>query len=258
MSVDPAPNLLGADLRPNFERIAVVKLEGRLASSEETDGRPRHSFEVERFEIENAAPKDVAGLKVSLDHFTAPVDEGGPFPTLAALGYARVDLSSRLNAVWSEGSSELAINSFSLNGADMGSLNVAARFSNVTQDLASNDERVAAAAARGVLIKRLDLRVENAGLFDKALAVQAKNENQSVDEVRQSDVVKANLLLPALLGDEPTARALGAAIAQFIAAPKTFTFQALAPDGIGIADLELVQTPGALLKKIEIKASANQ
>ncbi len=257
---DRAPNLLGEDLRPDFEQIAMTKLEGRLTPTEGADASSGSTFEVERFAIERAAPKDAArsGLNVSLDHFTAPAGDGGVFSTLAAMGYERLDLSSRLDVIWSEASSELAINSFSLDGADMGSLNVAAQFSNVTLDLASRDERVAAAAAHSVLIKKLDLHVENAGLFDKALAVQAKNEKQSVDEARQSDILKATLLLPALLGNEAPARALGAALAKFIAAPKNFSLQALAPEGIGIADLEFVQTPGALLKKIEVTAAANQ
>ncbi|MGA2636948.1 hypothetical protein [Methylocella sp.] len=257
---DRAPNLLGEDLRPDFEQIAMTKLEGRLTPTEDADASSGSTFEVERFAIERAAPKDAArsGLNVSLDHFTAPAGDGGVFSTLAAMGYERLDLSSRLDVIWSEASSELAINSFSLDGADMGSLNITAQFSNVTLDLASRDERVAAAAAHSVLIKKLDLHVENAGLFDKALAVQAKNEKQSVDEARQSDILKATLLLPALLGNEAPARALGAALAKFIAAPKNFSLQALAPEGIGIADLEFVQTPGALLKKIEVTAAANQ
>ncbi len=258
-NADRAPSLLGEDLRPDFEQIALRKLEARFGSSEE-DAPSKGAFAVERFEIDSAAPKDPARprLNVSLEHFTAPIGEGGAFSTLAAMGYERLDLSSRFNIDWSEASSELAVNSFALDGADMGSLDVAAQFSNVTSDLASRDERIAAAAARSVVIKKLDLRVENAGLFNKALAVQAKNEKQSVDEARQSDILRANLLLPALLGDGPPARALGSAIAKFIAAPKNFSLQALAPEGIGVADLELVQTPGALLKKIEITAAANQ
>jgi hypothetical protein len=258
--VDHAPNLLGEDLRPDFEQFALTKLEGRLASSEEAGASSGETFKVERFAIERTAPKDAErpSLNFSLDHFTAPVREAGAFSTLAAMGYARLDLSSRLNVDWSKASGELAINSFLLDAADMGSLNVAAQFSNVTLDLASKDERIAAAAAHSVLIKKLNLRVENAGLFDKALTVQAKNEKQSVDEARQSDILRANLLLPTLLGNEPSARALGSALAKFIAAPKSFSLQALAPEGIGVADVELVQTPGALLKKIEITAAANQ
>ena len=56
----------------------------------------------------------------------------------------------------------------------------------------------------------------------------------------------------------PPARVLGSALAKFIAAPKNFSLQALASEGVGVADLALVQTPGALLKKIEITAAANQ
>jgi len=258
--VDHAPNLLGEDLRPDFEQVALTKLEGRLAPSEEADASSADTFEVERFSIERTAPKDAARprLNVSLDHFTAPVRDAGAFSALAAMGYARLDLSSRLDVDWNKASGELAIDSFFLDAAGMGSMKLAAQFSNVTQDLASRDEQVAAAATRGVLIKKLALRVENAGLFDRALAVQAKNDKQSIDEARQTDILRATLLLPTLLGNEPAARALGSALAKFIAAPKSFSLQALAPEGVGVADVELVQTPGALLKKIEITATANQ
>lgn len=257
---DREPNLLGEGLRPDFDRIALTKLQGRLGSNVEAGAASETTFEVERFEIESAASKETArpGLSIALDHLTAPVADTGVFSTLATLGYARVDLSGRLGLDWSAASRDLAINSFSVDGADMGSVNVAAQFANVTPDLASSDEATAAAATRGVLIKKLDLHVENAGFFDKALAAQAKNEKQSVDEARQSDILRAKLLLPALLGDEPSARALGAALAKFIADPKNLSLKAVAPEGIGVADLELVETPGALLKKIDITAAANQ
>lgn len=258
-SADQEPNLLGKGLRPDFEQIALSRLEGRFGSSGGVDAASPPAFEVERFAIETSA-KDPArsGLNVSLDHLKAPIAEEGAFSTLAAMGYADLDLSSRLDVDWSEATSELTVNSFSLNGADMGSLNVAAQFSNVTPDLASKDEQVAAMAAHGVLIKKLDLRLENAGFIDKALAFQAKTDKQSLDEARQADVLRASLLLPALLGNEPPARALGSALAKFIAAPKNFSLQALAAAGIGVADIELVQTPGALLKKIEVTAAANE
>ena len=142
---DRAPNLLGEDLRPDFEQIAMTKLEGRLSPTEDADASSGSAFEVERFAIERAAPNDPArsGLNLSLEHLTAPVGDSGVFSSLAGMGYARLDLSSRLNVIWSEASSELAIDSFFLDGADMGSLNVAAQFANVTPDLASKDEQVA-------------------------------------------------------------------------------------------------------------------
>ena len=257
---DRAPNLPGEDLRPDFEQIALTKLEGRLPSTKEADASSGDTFGVERFAIDRTAPKDARQLRlnVSLDHFTAPVRDSGAFSALAAMGYARLDLSSRLNVDWNKASSELAINSLFFDAADMGSVNLAAHFANVTLDLVSKDEQVAAAAMRGVLIKKLDLRVENAGLFDRALAVQAKNDKQSIEEARQTDILRATLLLPTLLGNEPAARVLGSALAKFIAAPKNFSLQALASEGVGVADVELVQTPGALLKKIEITAVANQ
>ncbi len=243
---EQAPNLLGADLRPEFRT-------GRAdeARRPPRPGRRRRrrrrapSFAVERFAIERSALADAAGrASVSRSIILPRQLRGGRiFSTLAAMGYERLDLSSRLDIDWSAASRDLAINSFSVDGPDMGSLNVAAQFSNVTPDLASKDERVAAAAARGVLIRKLALHVENGGLVDKAIAVQAKNEKQSVDEARQSDVLRATLLLPALLGNEPPARALGSALAKFIAEPKNFSLQALAPDGVGARIWNLCRRP---------------
>jgi hypothetical protein len=257
-SADRAPNQLAKEFWPDFEQIVLTKLVSNPAATGEEAARAG-AFELGRFEIDSAAQKDPAGrgLNVAVDHFVYLLDDGA-FRSLADMGYSRLDLSSRLNMVWTEASSELAIDVFSIEGADMGSVDITASIGNVTEDLASSDERIAAMAARDLLIKKLDIHIVNGGLFEKALAAQAKSQKQSVDEARQSDMTKATLVLPALLGNQPPIRVVGSELAKFIADPKTFKLVALAPDGFGIADLELVRTPEALLKKIEITAYANQ
>ncbi|VFU07971.1 hypothetical protein [Methylocella tundrae] len=261
-SADHAPDLLGKDLRPDFEEIVVTKFAADATPASET-AKSGGSFKVERFGIRSAAQKDdsTSGLDVALDHLVYPLDEGGDggaLPALAAMGYSRLDLTSRLNVVWTQTSKQLAINDFSLEGAGMGALKMTALIDNVTQDLASNNEQIAAAAARNLLVKKIDIRVENAGLFDRSLAAQAKSQKKSVDEVRQSDLMAATFMFPALLGNNPSARLLGSELAKFIVEPKSFNLVALAPEGFGLADLELVKTPGALLKKMAITGSANE
>jgi hypothetical protein len=258
-SADRAPNKLARDFRPDFEQIVLTKLVSNPASTGE-EAAKAGAFELGRFEIDSAAQKEPAGrtLNVAVDHFIYLLDDDGAFRTLADMGYSRLDLSSRLNMIWTEASSELAIDDFSIEGADMGSVDITASIANVTEDLVSGDERIAAAAVRDLLIKKLDIHIVNGGLFDKALAAQAKSQKQSVDEARQSDMTKATLVLPALLGNKPPIRVIGSELAKFVADPKTFSLVILAPDGFGVADLELARTPEALLKKIEITAYANQ
>jgi hypothetical protein len=260
----PLPNLIEKDLFPGFDQIVLTRLDVDLTQAQ--SGEPASgassggAFKADRFEVDGKKEKDGggAGLDLTLDHLTAPVDESGPFAILAAMGYDRLDLSSRLKLAWTEASRELEIKTFSLEGADMGTVNIAGLIGNVTSDLGSSDESVAAEAARNVLLKKLDLHVENAGIVDKALAVQAKNQNKSVDATRHADEMVLSLVLPALLGSDPPARALGAALAKFIADPKTFHLVAVSPQGLGLADLDLIRTPSALFSRVEIEASANQ
>ncbi len=257
---DRARNLLGKDLRPDFEQIVLTKLAFNPTPTADAPATVGGAFELGRFEIDSAAQKDPTGRKLDLavDHLIYPLAGDGAFRNLVDMGYSRLDLSSRINVIWTEASSELAINAFSIEGADMGSVNITALVDNVTEDLASSDERIATMAARDLLIKKLDIHIVNGGLFEKALAVQAKSQKQSVDEARQSDMMKATLVLPALLGNQPPIRVIGSELAKFIADPKSFNLIALAPQGFGVADLELARTPEALLKKVEITAYANQ
>ncbi len=264
-SATPMPSLIDKDLLPDFEQILLTKLDVNLTDAQ-TDGTesslitPAAAFKIDRLEAKGKKENDGAlvGVDLTLDHFAAPIDEAGPFTTLADMGYKQLDLSSRLQLAWTAASGELEIKTFSLEGADMGTLKLAGLIANVTRDLGSSDEEAALEAARKLLVKKLDLQIINAGIVDKALAAQAKTRKKSVDETRQADVAGATLVLPALLGDSPSARALGAALAKFIGDPKTFHLVAVSPQGFGLADIDLIKTPGALFDHVEIEASANQ
>ncbi len=249
-----------ADAKPGFEEIVLTRLSGENDEPVEDQSRAASSFKIDRLGVKSLPPQtgSATGLDVAMDHFTYPLSGAGPFGNLAALGYSTLDLSSRLSVVWTESTGELAIKDFTLDGAGMGSLRITGLVGNVTQNLASDDDEVAAAAARNILVKKLDIHLENAGLFDRSLAAQAKKQNKSVDEARQSDLMAASFVLPSLLGNEPSARLIGSELAKFIAEPKNFSLVAQSREGFGLADLELVKTPRALLKKIEVSASANE
>jgi hypothetical protein len=259
----PMPNLIEKDLLPQVEQIVLTKLDVDLtnAPSGQLESSPVPSgsvFKADRLEVDRKKDDAAVGLDLALDHLTASLNEAGPFASLAAMGYEQLDVSSRLQLAWTATSRELEIKTFSLAGADMGTLKIVGLINNVTSDLGSSDQSAAAAAARNLLLKKLDVRIANEGVVEKALAAQAKGQKKSVEAMRHSDEIVASLVLPALLGNGPPARALGAALARFIADPKTLHLVAVSPQGVGLADLDLMRTPGALFDRVEIEASVNQ
>lgn len=259
-----APGAKINDFLPSFEQMVLTKLDVGFFNPEAGQGKKSvaDAFSLERLEID--APDQKAGspipIDASLDHLTSrPGDfSTAPFEYLTAMGYSRLDLSSRLGLVWTGASHELAIKAFSLEGADMGRLEISGLVGNVTDEITSANDEVAMAAAQNVILKKFELLFQNSGLIDKALTLQAKNQQKTAAETKQADAMAATILLPALFGNKPPAKAIGAALAKFVADPKSFHLIAAAPKGLGVADLEVAKTPGALFDKIDIEVSANQ
>ena len=177
---------------------------------------------------------------------------------MAALGYDKIDLSSQLDAHFDAAKQELGVDNLSLSGVDMGAVKIVCSFNNVSTGLFSADRAEMEAAALSVLLRRIEIRVENTGFFERLVAAAAKKNNKSPDEIRQTYVVGAAIGVPALLGDGPSAKALGAAIAKFVAAPKNLRIVAVAPQGVGAADLVLSKDPAVLMNKLSVEAAANE
>ena len=107
--------------------------------------------------------------------------------------------------------------------------------------------------------KALDLTIQNTGLFERFLAAQAKALSLKPEELRQEYVAASQFGVPAMLGNSPAARAIGAAIGQFVTKPGTLTMTARAKNaaGLGFVDFGLAHTPGAVLDKLDVNARAD-
>ncbi|WP_036257347.1 hypothetical protein [Methylocapsa aurea] len=255
-----APGASARAAIPSIEEIILKGIQIEIAAKEPEGAGV--SFKTERFGLRGSNQKDglPTRLNVALDHFTCAIGlaEEGAFKDLAAMGYSQLDLSGRIEADFNEPKQELEIGTIALEGANMGTVQVSGLVGNVSKDLLSPNRVVSTAAALGARLRKLDLRIENNGFFEKAIAAQARSQNKSPDELRQSYAAAVALLAPIALENGPAAKAIGAAIAKFVADPKSLRLVATAPAGLGAADLTLLQTPGALLRKLEIEATANQ
>lgn len=226
-----------------------------------TEGGRRTRFQLGKLDLISADPVDgiPAHFSTVIDHFTLDLkDVSGQWDELAALGYDRIDLSSRLEAHFDASKRELGLEDLSLSGIDMGALKIVCNFANVSKDLFSADQAQVEAAALSILIRRIEIKVENGGLFERLIASAAKRSNKSPDEIREAYVAAAAINVPTLLGNGPAAKTVGNAIAKFIATPKNLRIVAVAPDGLGAADLMLIKDPTTLMSKLSIEAAANE
>ncbi len=254
---DSATNRADASIASEISLAGLDVDAGKAA----TEGGPRTRFQLSKLDLISADPVDgiPAHFSTVIDHFTLDLkDARGQWDGLAALGYDRIDLSSRLEAHFDVTKQELGLEDLSLSGIDMGVVKIVCSFGNVSKDLFSTDQAQVEAAALSVLIHRFEIKVENAGLFERLIASAAKKSNKSPDEIREAYVAAAAINVPTLLGDGPAAKTVGNAIAKFIATPKNLRIVAVAPDGLGAADLVLIKDPTALMSKLSIEAAANE
>ncbi len=70
--------------------------------------------------------------------------------------------------------------------------------------------------------------------------------------------MRRTTLVPTLLNHGKGSDQLAAALAKFIAEPKTLRLSVTAPDGISALDAILVKDPAELLERLDIEAVADQ
>ena len=180
------------------------------------------------------------------------------FKDVLAMGYKQLDVSSRLDLAWNEAAQTLALRQWSGGVTGMGAIALKGTFGNVTKDLFSADQNLTTAALLGTVIKDADLKIENTGIFEKALAVQAKEQKKPADQLRKELIAAASVMLPAMLDNAPAAKTLGNALAKFAAQPKTLHITAKAPAGLGLSDMANISNPAEILKKMDVTATADE
>ena len=228
------------------------------AAKTAAEGGRRTRFQLGKLDLISANPVDgiPSDFSTLIDHFTLDVkDAAGQLDELAALGYARIDLSSRVKAHFEASKQELGVEDLALSGMDMGAVRIACSFGNVKKDLFSKDPAQMEAAALSILVRRVEIDVEDGGLLERLIAASAEKTNKSLDQTREDYANAAAANVADLLGDGPQAKEVATSIAKFIGNPRNLRIVATAPDGIGVAELALVKDPNILMNKLSIEAS---
>ena len=176
---------------------------------------------------------------------------------LAALGYTAVATSVRANLAWSEASRQLAVHEIAVEGGGMGTAKLRAVVGNVSRDLFGRDPEAATRAALGATAQSLDLDIQDRGLLDRVLAMQARQRGVAAEDVRIEYAAYARLGIPQMLGSMPGATELGQAVARFITRPGQLRLgvKPLQPAGLSAAEVAATEDPATLLGRIAVTAT---
>jgi hypothetical protein len=220
-------------------------------------------FSVKSMEI--TADKPLNGIPTNLRlgmegfHFPLPPDttEEG-LKDLVAMGYKALDLSWMTAASWNEAANELQVREVSLRGAEMGSASLKGVLGSVSKDVFNPDSAIALVALLGATVKNADVTIQNGGLVEKLLAREARKQNKTPEQLRTELGAAAAVAIPAMLGNSPSAKSIGQAVARFAAKPGKLTISAATKDpaGLGVADLATLGEPAAILGKLDVTATA--
>jgi hypothetical protein len=218
------------------------------------------NFRLAKCDINSTGDSGSTRFALALDHFTAGLADLNltNVAEIVALGYRDFDFSSRVEINFDREKQQLGIEDLSVTGKDMGVVKLSGDFSQVSNDVFSADTTVAEAAMLAALINRVEIRVENAGLFERIVAAAAKRDGKSPDEIRRSFVEAVSVGVPAMLENGPGAKLIGAALAKFVAAPKNIHIVARSSNGLGASDFAAAKQPGALMERLQIEATANE
>ncbi len=178
---------------------------------------------------------------------------------LAELGYSRVELALVIGANYQADAKKFSLDDLTIEGAEMGSVRVKANFCDIDPGLFAADSSARMTALFGCSISSLELNIVNAGLFEKALALTAKQQGASADALKQHWSAMAGQMAPMFLGGDPSALKAVAEAQKFIASPKNLTIAFKAKNGaLKAADFMAIGNPAAFVKKLDIVAVANQ
>ncbi len=165
-----------------------------------------------------------------------PTDDGQR--QLRAMGITELNVGWLADLAWRRDGQRIDINSLSVTGKDLMSVNLTGRIGNVTPDAFAPDLTIAQIAWLGATAQRLSLAVENFGGFQKIVEHEARKARKQPDALRREWGTIAALGIPAILGDSDGVKSLASAVSRFIAQPRQLVIDVRSRDasGIGLAD----------------------
>lgn len=247
-------------LIPEIGRISIEGLDGDFPDSK-AEGRAGNRIRLSLGGFDMTAAKPIQGIPSELsiaikDSFvTLPADQAA---ALTDLGYDQLKISMGANIGFDAAKQELSLRDLSFSGPDMGAVSIRTTLGNVSPDVFDPDSAVAFVALLGATAKSAQVTVVNGGLADRILTITARRQGRNPEDLRREQGMTAAVGIPALLGNSDSAKALGQAVAKFVAKPGKLVVEARAknPAGFSVADFSAAPDPASVMEKLDVRATA--
>ncbi|NOV17557.1 hypothetical protein E5S70_15950 [Ensifer adhaerens] len=207
----------------------------------------------------NGIPTDIRIVYEDLSVPMPPDAKDETFEQLRKLGYDKLTLSAGVEGHWDEAGKSFVIKDISLGGEGMGSVSLSGVLAGVSNDLFSADTIRMQTAALGVTARELKLRIEDKGLFDKALTLYARQNDMTAEQARGMLVLVGSTMLQQFVADQPKLQSVAGAASTFLGRAGTFTLSVKSKDAAGIGAIELMTAsddPAGFLERLDIEAKA--
>ena len=214
------------------------------------------SFEI-RNNYDDAIFKDAA---MTLKGLVIEPAQGSEFANnLAMMNYSRLELSSTIAAHYDAAAKKFTLDDFTLNDVGAGAIGLKASFENIDPALFGADASARMGAVAGAAISSLEIKVVNAGLFEKSVTFFAAQEKITADALKKKWMDVTGQMLPMVLGGDPSALKIAAEAQKFIGAPTNLTIAVRPKSGaFKFSDAMGGGDPMALISTLDISASANK
>ncbi len=177
---------------------------------------------------------------------------------LRALGYERLDFSTNIAARWNETAEEVVISDISFSGEDMASISLRGVIGGIGEDAFIGDEATRMMAMMGASAKNMQLLVEDRGIADRLLAMQAAMMGTDPAGAREQLGALTQLMLPEMLGGSAQARELAGQIAVFVQNPGELEISLVSvrPEGVPFLEITTAPAPAAILEQFDVTIEA--
>ena len=263
LAEDPDSDLSPDEIQRMMPVIGTVTLNDLTASIPPEPGAPAIDGSIGRLSVTADTPYQgvPTNLRVAIDNlaFDLPEGTGEEFIEMArGFGYERLDLSAGFAARWNEAGQEIVLSDLSFSGEDIGAVSLRGVIGGVGPQAFSGDEATRLMALMGATVKNLHLMVEDRGIAEILLTLQAAEMGVSPDQARQQLGMMSQMMLPAILGGGPQAQSLAQAVGRFLENPGELEIavESIDPAGIPLMELGTMSAPAALMERIEIDAQA--
>lgn len=177
---------------------------------------------------------------------------------LRALGYERLDISTNIAARWNKPAREVVISDISFTGEDMGAISLRGVIGGIGEEAFSGDETARLIAMMGVTAKNAQLVIEDRGIADRLLGMQAAMMGVDPAAARQQLGALTQLMLPEMLGGTPEARQLANELSRFVQDPGELEISMVSrrPEGVPMLEITTAPAPAAVLEQFDVTIEA--